>query len=113
MKVVTTSIFAVAVLIGSSLTPQIAHAQSTLVLSCEQGAPGSWKFCEVIPDTYPTYVWSVSGGGVLDPYVCTTNSSACTAYCHAGSHSGYLHVSIYNSSNQLVATKSKSLGCIS
>ena len=85
---VTMAVIVVAAFAGNMLSPAPAHAQSTLVLSCEQGAPGSWKFCEVIPDTYPTYVWTVSGGGVLDPYVCATSSSACTAFCQSGSRSG-------------------------
>lgn len=96
--------------VGLTYSPP-AHA--TVTLTCEQGAPGSWKFCEVAPEGYPTYIWSVSGGGVLDPYVCTSTSTACTAFCMRGSRTGFLHVSIYNSSNQLIGSATRGLGCVS
>lgn len=88
-------------------------AQAVVTLQCEQGAPGSWKLCEAQPEGQATYVWSVSGGGVLDPYVCTAGSNLCTAFCKMGSRSGYLNVSVYNSANQLVGSARKSLGCVS
>jgi len=85
---------------------------SAVTISCEQGAPGSWKVCEAHPEGYSKYVWSVSGGGVLDPYVCTIDSTVCTAFCQRGSRSGFLNVSVYNQLDQLVGTASKSLGCV-
>lgn len=88
-------------------------ARAAAKLTCEQGAPGSWKVCEAMPEGYPKYIWTVSGGGIMDPYVCTSDSNLCTAFCMRGSTSGFLHVSIYNSSNQLVGSTSKSLGCVS
>ena len=112
MKQVLFSLVAVALAAACTLTAKEAAAQSTFTLTCEQGAPNSWKVCEVWPATHPTYIWSVSGRGVLDPYACNAASSACTAYCQSGSGSGYIHVAIYDSANQLVATRSKSLGCV-
>ena len=90
--------------------PQVAPAQ-TVVLTCEQGNISSWKLCEVLPDTFSRYVWSATGVAVIDPYVCTQNSSACTAWCNHQSQPGGVKVELYNSLNQLVATRSKSIGC--
>lgn len=111
MKSATASIIASIALAVGALWSTPAQAAVTLI--CEQGAPGSWKMCEAQPEGQPTYVWSVSGGGILDPYVCTSNSNICTAFCKQGSRSGYLNVSVYNSSNQLIGSASKSLGCVS
>ena len=112
MKLLNTTFFMAFLWAGCLLlASNPARGQSTPILSCEQGAPSSWKLCEVNPDTYSRYVWWVSGGAVLDPYVCTENSSACTAFCTSGSTSGFIHVSVYNASNQLVATRQRSLGC--
>ncbi|MBL8263893.1 MAG: hypothetical protein JNM58_15855 [Xanthomonadaceae bacterium] len=112
MKQILFSLASVVLVAACMLPANEAGAQSTLTLTCEGGDPNSWKVCEVQPDTYPTYVWSVSGRGVLDPSVCNSSSSICTAYCQAGTGSGTLHVSVYNSANQLVGTRSKSLGCV-
>ena len=98
------------VLASSLATPQAATAQ-TVVLTCEQGNINSWKLCEVIPDTFSRYVWSATGVAVIDPYVCTQNSSACTAWCNHQQSPGGVKVELYNSLNQLVATRSRSIGC--
>jgi hypothetical protein len=99
-----------AVLAGLCVTGS-AIAQSGLRITCEQGAPTSWKFCEAIPETYASYVWTTSGTAVLDPYVCTTSSNVCTAWCSHTSSQGYLHLTAYNASGTPVASATKALGC--
>jgi hypothetical protein len=88
-----------------------AVAQSTVVIACEQGHVNSWKICEVRPDTFARYVWSTTGVANLDPFVCTENSSVCTAWCDHGNSSGQIHVTVYNAAGQPVASRSRSLGC--
>ncbi len=99
----------IATVLGLAL-PTPARAQA-VTLSCEQGHVNSWKICEVNPDTFARYVWSATGTAMIDPYVCTENSSACTAWCNHGTQQGGITVKLYNANNQLVATRSRGLGC--
>ncbi|MBD9435399.1 hypothetical protein IB223_04765 [Pseudoxanthomonas sp. PXM03] len=103
---------AAAVLLLFFLQPSAtAVAQSTIVIACEQGDVNSWKICEVRPDTFARYVWSTTGVANLDPFVCTENSSVCTAWCEHTNSSGQIHVTVYNAAGQPVASRSRSLGC--
>lgn len=113
MKILVASVSAALLIAGSAKSDDVvAAAQPAIILTCEQGHVNSWKICEVRPEGYASYIWTASNGAVLDPFVCTTTSTACTAYCSRGSTSGKISVSIYDSNHQLVGARSKSLGCV-
>lgn len=82
-----------------------------LSVHCEQGAPNSWKLCEAYPETYASYVWTSSGTAVIDPYVCTTSSNVCTAWCNHTSQQGYVHLTVYDGAGTPVASRTKAVGC--
>lgn len=82
-------------------------------LTCEQGAPNSWKTCEAQPDDAGMYIWTVTGGGQLDSSVCTSTSNVCTAICKKGSRSGQIQVAVYSTSGALIGNANRSLGCVS
>lgn len=80
-------------------------------LYCEQGNVRSYKVCGVSPEGYARYVWTVNSGAMLDPGTCHEGSTVCTVYCVRGRRDGTIYVSIYDGAGQLVAQRSRSLGC--
>lgn len=83
-------------------------------LTCEQGAPSSWKMCEAVTD-YPgpkTFQWYGNTGTLLADN-CRTGRRFCSTYCGAGSTANTaIFLNVLNSSGQLVGTASKTIGCI-
>lgn len=83
-------------------------------VTCEGGAPNSWKMCEAITD-YPgtkTYQWYGNAGALLANN-CQRGKQFCSTYCGIGSNSSTaIFVNVLNVSGQLVGTASKTIGCV-